>query len=97
MRRRKPDLLARVNGNLALDFGAVRLTSYAGLELFNRYLRTIRFSDLVRTAFGGTRLSRDFGVVAMVRLRLGLLVVGGCHPPVARFLASEPRRSRRSD
>jgi hypothetical protein len=37
MRQRKPDLRARVNGDLQLEFDDVALTSYAGLELFVRY------------------------------------------------------------
>ena len=52
MRRRKTDLTARVNGNLQLEFGDVALTSYAGLELFGRYLRMMGFNRLVREAFG---------------------------------------------
>ena len=51
MRRRKTDLTARVNGNLQLEFGDVALTSYAGLELFGRYLRMMGFNRLVREAF----------------------------------------------
>ena len=51
MRRRKSDLHARVNRNLPLEFDDVRLTSYAGLELLERYLRTRRFNQLVREAF----------------------------------------------
>ena len=77
MRQRKLDLLARVNGNLPLEFGDVTLTSYAGLELFARYLRRIRFNALVREAFAGTPTWGDYGVVAMVRLLVGLLIVGG--------------------
>jgi Transposase DDE domain group 1 len=77
VRRRKTDLKARVNGNLELEFGDVALTSYAGLELFNRYLRAAQFNKLVREAFAGTAAWTDFGVVAMVRLLIGLLVVGG--------------------
>lgn len=77
MRRRKTDLIARVNGNLELEFGDVALTSYAGLELFGRYLRTMQFSKLVREAFAGAAAWTDFGVVAMVRLLIGLVVIGG--------------------
>ena len=51
MRIRKTDLRARVKGNLALDFDEVKLTSYAGLELFDRYLRTTHLNDRIRTAF----------------------------------------------
>ena len=90
MRRRKTDLLARVNGNLALDFGSVRLTSYAGLELFSRYLRTMRFNALVRTAFSGAPVWGDFGVVAMVRLLIGLVVVGGRRLDHVAYVADDP-------
>jgi len=90
VRRRKTDLLARVNGNLALDFGSVRLTSYAGLELFSRYLRTMRFNALVRTAFSGAPVWGDFGVVAMVRLLIGLLVVGGRRLDHVAYVADDP-------
>ena len=50
MRQRKLDLPARVNGDLALTFGEVALTSYAGLELFARYLRRTRFNAMVRAS-----------------------------------------------
>ena len=80
MRRSKTDLRARVNGDLQLEFADVALTSYAGLELFGRYLRTTGFNATVRTACAGTPGWGDFGAVAMVRLLIGLVVVGagGC-------------------
>lgn len=90
MRRRKPDLPARVNGNLALRFGEVKLTSYAGLELFNRYLRTKGFNHLIRHACRGARWRGDFGVVAMVRLLVGLLVVGGRRLDHVAYVAEDP-------
>jgi hypothetical protein len=77
VRRRKADLHARVNGNLSLDFGDVTLTSYAGLELFARYLRHTNFNAMVRRAFAGAPCDGDFGIVVMVRLILGLVVLGG--------------------
>ena len=82
MRRSRTDLRARVNGDLQLEFANVALTSYAGLELFGRYLRATGFNATVRAACAGTPGWGDFGVVAMVRLLIGLLVVGGrrlCH------------------
>lgn len=90
MRRRKPDLQARVNGNLALDFGEVHLTSYAGLELFNRYLRGIRFNALVRAAFAGAPRWSDFGVVALVRLVVGLVIVGGRRLDHVTYVQGDP-------
>lgn len=77
MRRRKSDLTARVNGNLRLEFGDVTLTSYAGLELFGRYLRQSHFNHLIRKARADAPSGGDFGVVAMIRLLLALVVLGG--------------------
>lgn len=77
MRQRKLDLRARVNGDLQLEFEDVALTSYAGLELFARYLRRTGFNTMVREAFTGTTRWGDYGVVAMIRLLVGLLIVGG--------------------
>jgi len=90
VRQRKLDLHARVNGDLALDFGDVALTSYAGLELFARYLRQTRFNALVREVFRGTTTWSDYGLVAMVRLLLGLLVVGGRRLRHVAYVADDP-------
>lgn len=90
MRQRKLDLRARVNGNLPLEFTDVSLTSYAGLELFARYLRQSRFNTLVRRHFAGVPAWGDYGVVAMVRLLIGLLVVGGRRLRHVAYLADDP-------
>jgi hypothetical protein len=83
-------LQARVNGDLALDFGDVALTSYAGLELFARYLRRTGFNAVVREVFRGTSTWGDYGVVAMVRLLIGLLVVGGRRLRHVAYVADDP-------
>jgi hypothetical protein len=83
-------LQARVNGDVPLDFSDVALTSYAGLELFARYLRHTRFNALVREIFRGTAMWGDYGVVAMIRLLLGLLVVGGRRLRHVAYLADDP-------
>jgi hypothetical protein len=90
VRRRKTDLHARVNGDLAIEFSDAKLTSYAGLELFDRYLRQVGFNDMVRTAFGKARLGGDFGVIAMLRVLIGLLVVGGRRLEHLKYLANDP-------
>jgi hypothetical protein len=77
VRRSETDLRARVNGDLPLEFRDVALTSYGGLELFGRYLRTSRFNATVRAARGPVATWGDFGVVAMMRLVIALLVAGG--------------------
>ena len=90
MRRRTADLPARVNGNLPLEFDGVALTSYAGLELFRRYLRTRGFNRLVREAFADMPRGGDFGVVAMVRVLVGLVIVGGRRLRHVAYVADDP-------
>jgi len=81
---------ARVNGNLTLDFGEVKLTSYGGLELFQRYLRRMDFNAMIRRSFEGSRFGGDFGVAAMIRLLVGLLVVGGRRLDHLAYIANDP-------
>jgi hypothetical protein len=83
-------LPARVNGNLAFDFGDVSLTSYAGLELLSRYLRAVRFNALIRTAFADAPIGGDYSAVAMVRLLVALLVVGGRRLEHVKYLQHDP-------
>jgi hypothetical protein len=90
VRRRRTDLRARVNGDLQLEFADVALTSYAGLELFARYLRRTDFNGVVRRAFADTPGWGDFGAVAMVRLVIGLLLVGGRRLRHVAFVQDDP-------
>ena len=91
MRRRRTDLRARVNGDLQLEFADVALTSYAGLELFGRYLRGDGLQCAwSATACAGTAGWGDFGAVAMVRLLIGLLVVGGRRLRHLAFVQDDP-------
>jgi hypothetical protein len=90
VRRRTSDLRTRVNGDLQLEFADVALTSYAGLELFGQYLRATGFNATVRAACAGTAGWGDFGAVAMVRLVIGLLVVGGRRLRHLAFVQDDP-------
>ena len=90
MRRSRTDLRARINGDLQLEFGEVALTSYAGLELFGRYLRATGFNVVVRNAWTGASGWGDFGAVAMVRLVIGLVVVGGRRLRHVAFVQDDP-------
>ncbi len=90
MRRRKADLSRRVNGDLHVEFSATGLTSYAGLELFSRYLRAIEFNKLLRQHLAGAGVCGDFGLVSMVRLLIALLVVGGRRLHHVAFLNHDP-------
>ena len=90
VRRSRTDLRARVNGDVQLEFTDVALTSYAGLELFGRYLRATGFNATVRHAVAGMPAWGDFGAVAMVRVLMGLLLVGGRRLRHLAFVQNDP-------
>lgn len=77
VRYRKASLGAFVKNDLHVEFTETGLSSHAGLELLIRYLRSIRFNDRIRRHFLGISLPGDYGTVAMIRVVLGLLIVGG--------------------
>jgi hypothetical protein len=83
-------LRRRVNGDLRVEFTASGLTSFAGLELLVRYLRGIRLNESIRAQFGGVRQRGDFGMVAMLRLVLGVVIVGGRRLRHVGYLAGDP-------
>lgn len=76
MRRRKTDIRRRVNGNLRIEFSKTDLTSYAGLELLTWYFRFINLNGMIRSCLSSTGLTGDYGLTGMLRLFLGLMVVG---------------------
>lgn len=90
MRLRKRDFTARVNSNLAVQFGSESLTSYAGLTLVARFMRKIGFASQLRAAFAVTRLKGDYTVVQMVTLLIGMLLVGARRLRHVRLLGNDP-------
>ncbi len=77
MRLRRSDLKSRVNANLVLRYQSKGITSFAGLELFRRYLNLLKLPGLIRDRLGPLFSGRDFSVVSMVMLLLGLITSGG--------------------
>lgn len=96
MRFRRADLRQRVNGNLALRFSRSGLTSYAGLELVRRYFREIALTEKLRRHLGDTTPNSDYGVAAMVKLLLCLLIVGGRRVQHVLYLRDDPLVERLS-
>lgn len=94
VRIRKADIRSRVKGDLRVEFSKTGLTSYAGLELLIRYFRATEFNRLLRRHLSGLGLKGDAGFVAMVRLLLGLLVVGGRRVSHVDYLRGDPLVSR---
>ena len=94
MRRKKADLRTRVNHNLAVEFTAEGLTSYAGLELLIRYLRGIGWNRQLRRHLSAVVPGSDFGMVGLCRVLLGLLLVGGRRLRHLGFLQGDPLLQR---
>lgn len=89
MRHRKADLHAPVKSDLRIEFTESRLTSYAGLELLRRYLRRSGLNAVLRRHLD-PRLSGDFQAVALVRLVVAMLTVGGRRLRHIEFLEGDP-------
>ena len=94
MRQRKAHLRGRVNGDLSLRFTGRGLTSYAGLELFRRYLTRLGFSRRLRRHLSECDPGGDFSSVAMVRLVVAMLLLGARRLRHVRYLAGDPMVER---
>lgn len=90
VRQRKADLTRRVNREISVKFTETGLTSYAGFELLIRYLRFMKFNDLIRRHLGKVSLRGDYGAVSMVRLIMGILIAGGQRLQHVDFLRADP-------
>lgn len=90
MRLGKRSCQVRVKRDLKLEFGRQKLTSYSGLELLDRFLRTLDFDGRLRRAFAKRGLAGDYSLVSMIRLVLGLLWVGGRRLSHVDYVRSDP-------
>ncbi len=89
MRRKKSEIRCGVNGDLELEFCERGLASYAGLELMSRYLRRIRFNGSIRQHLAQILPGGDYGSNALIRVVMGMLMVGGRRLSHLAFLKGE--------
>ena len=89
MRYRKALLRTAVKHDLRVEFSEPGLTSFAGLELLTRYLRSIHLNELIGGEFRGVVVPGDYSLVGMVRLLLGLVIVGGRRLRHVEFLRGD--------
>jgi hypothetical protein len=75
--------------DLPIEFGSEKLTSYAGLEVLTRFLRSIEFARRVCEAFARHPLGGDYGTRRMVLVVIGLLIVGGRRLKHLEYVASD--------
>lgn len=90
MRLSRALLGRRVNGQLEFRYTAAGLTSFAGLELFGRYLSKLDLRRRLRDGIGRCLPATDYGVVPMTLLLLSLIVTGGRRLRHLRHLQFDP-------
>jgi len=90
VRSRKADLRRRVNGNVAIRFTRLDLTSYAGLELLRSFLDKFEFVARLRRRLKSVDPGADYPSADLVRVVVAMLVVGARRLSHVRYLASDP-------
>ena len=89
VRLRNSEIHDRINGNLEIEFTDQRLTSFSGLELFNRYFRAIRLRGTIKGAFLRSGMGGDYKVPELVLTFVALWLAGGNRLRHIRYLSSD--------
>ena len=90
MRIGKRGFQARIKGDLHVAFGDEKLTSYAGLELVRRFLRSIGFFGELRRWSTAAAVGGDFSFARVVLVVLGMLLAGAKRLRHLGFLQDDP-------
>ncbi len=77
MRLKKDVLRARVKGAIEIEFTEEPLSSYAGLELFGRFLVSAGWVSRLRTVFADRQFETDYGSFRMALMTIGMILLGG--------------------
>lgn len=89
MRLRNSEIHGRINGNLEIEFTDQKLTSFSGLELFNRYFRATGLRAGVQKAFLRSGIGGDYKVSELVLTFVTLWLSGGNRLRHIRYLSSD--------
>lgn len=90
MRIGKRGFRARVKSDLHIEFGDEQLTSYAGLELVQRFVRGIGLRKMLLGVERRLGLTGDLGLSALVLLVVAMLITGARRLAHVSFLANDP-------
>src|SRR5262245_22501146 len=92
MRLKVRSLWRAVKDDLRIDFVPQQLTSYGGLELFQRYFRKLGVVGRLRGALAA--IPSDYGSARLALLIVGLFYVGARRLEHLRYLAGDPLIAR---
>jgi hypothetical protein len=81
-----------VKGDLHIEFVPQRLTSYGGLELVGRYVRTMEIVGRLRRALAA--IPSDYGSARLALLLVGLFYVGARRLDHLQYLVGDPMITR---
>lgn len=90
MRIGKRGFQSRIKGDLHIEFGSEKLTSFAGLELVRRFLRSLDFSAELRRSARKLRIEGDLSLIQVVLIVLGMLIAGAKRLSHVSFLKDDP-------
>jgi hypothetical protein len=89
VRLRNSEIHDRINGNLQIKFTDQKLTSFSGLELFNRYFRAIGLRKQIKDALSGAQVSGDYRIHELILTFSALWLSGGNRLRHVRYLCSD--------
>lgn len=81
---------ARIKGDLRVEFGGEKLTSFAGLELVRRFLRSLNFAAELRRTEQKLRFGGDLSFARVVLIVLGMLIAGAKRMSHVSVLKDDP-------
>lgn len=90
MRIGKRGFEARIKGDLRIEFGDEELTSFAGLELVRRFLRSLDFAAELRRSEQKLGLGGDLSLAKVVLTVVGMLIAGAKRLRHLAFLGNDP-------
>jgi hypothetical protein len=89
VRLKNSEIHDRINGNLQIEFTDQKLTSFSGLELFNRFFRAIDLRTRIKAAFRSAQTNGDYKVQELVLTFVALWLSGGNRLRHIRYLCSD--------
>lgn len=89
MRLKNSGIHDRINGNLEIKFSKDKLTSYSGLELFNRYFRLMDLRNIIKDFFRTSGIGGDYKVAELIFTFVSLWLAGGSRLRHVRYLSGD--------
>jgi hypothetical protein len=90
MRLKIAQLRRAVKGDLGIEFGEQRITSYSGLELFRRYFCLLGLRRRIGVACRRAGLRSDYGCGRLALVVIALLLVGARRLEHLKYISKDP-------